>query len=437
MLYNKNNPQWKFNEDQYLKDEDYYNMVEEYDALTREMLRTDFRDINEKFYGVKETYDSEEDRERKRKKQLIGGICVAVGFAGLILALIFKQLLIFGYVMCGVFLFAGISLLVTGKGEVVESTSKSIFNRVMGFAMAFASVLIIVLMLFRTKMAEAEFFILLACTVFGIAGLALLVITVIKAMSGRIIYTEEANAVCKGYVRYVNRESGENHNRFTFIMTSPLFGYTYDGVSYEAVYDDFIAKKDSDVAFGQSVNIRIDPRHPENIQSSVTTNKGALGLMLFLGLGCLAAAIFMGVYVMNGSAKGMTVETQWNTPVDLVNNDPETVTETTLLQITDDMIEQAYADQLKGEQWYIETVTIKTTHTPADSDVVELYFSDDTFYRALTEDKTLTPGTELLVFYTVDEERKNDDLSYKYTFSFGRPGEFNYTGSHKAYAGSN
>ena len=147
MLYNKNNPQWKFSEDQYLKDEDYHYMVEEYDALTREMLKTDFRDINEKLYGVKETYTSEEDRERKRKKQLIGGICAAAIFAGLVLALLFKQILIFGYVMCAVFLFAGISIIVTGKGEIVESTSKAVFNRVLGFGMALASVLILALLI--------------------------------------------------------------------------------------------------------------------------------------------------------------------------------------------------------------------------------------------------------------------------------------------------
>lgn len=437
MLYNKNNPQWKFSEDQYLRDDDYYNMVDEYDALVKSMLKTDFRDINEKLYGVKETYTSEEDRERKRKKQLIGGICAAAIFAGLVLSLLFKQILIFGYAMCAVFLFAGISVIVTGKGEIVESTSKAIFNRVMGFAMAFASVVIIVLMLFRTKMAEAEFFLLLGVVVFGITGLAILVLTVMKALSGKIVYIEEVNATCAGYVRYVSHDSGEGGGRFTFIHTSPLFRYSYDGVQYEAVYDDFIVKKDSDVALGQNLNIKIDPKHPENIQSGATTHKGGIAFMIIMGLISAGVAVFLGIYVMSGAAKTMTVETQWNTPVDLVNNDSETVTETTLMQITDDMIEQAYADQLKGEDWYIETVTVKTTHTSAGSDVVELYFSDDTFYRANTDDKTLTPGTELLVFYTVDEDRKADDLPFKIVFSFGRPGEFNYTGSHKAYAGSN
>ena len=59
MLYNKNNPQWKFSEDQYLRDDDYYNMVDEYDVLVKSMLKTDFRDINEKLYGV----ESEEENE--------------------------------------------------------------------------------------------------------------------------------------------------------------------------------------------------------------------------------------------------------------------------------------------------------------------------------------------------------------------------------------
>ncbi len=432
MFYNKDNPQWKFNEDQYLSNDDYYGMVEEYDELARSMLRADFRDINEKFYGVKETYTSEEDRERKRKKQLIGGICAAVIFAGLVLALLFKQILIFGYAMCAIFLLAGISVMVSGKGEIVESTSKAIFNRVLGFCITFASVLIILLMLFRTKMEGGEFFLLLGVVVFGITGLALLVLTVMKALSGKIVYTEEVNATCAGYVRYVSHDSGDHGSRFTFIHTSPLFKYSYGGVQYEAVYDDFIVKKDSDVALGQNMNISVDPKHPENIMSPATTHKGGIGFMIIMGIISLGVAVFLAVYVFSGSAKTMTVETQWNTPVDLVNGE-ETVAETTIRQLTDEMIEEAYADQLKGEKWYIETTTIKYTHTPADSDVIELYFSDDTFVRGLTKDDTLKPGTELILFYTVDEEYKEDDQPYKFVFSFGRPDEFEYAGSHSAY----
>lgn len=435
MLYNKNNPQWKFSEDQYLKDDDYYNMVDEYDALVKSMLKTDFRDINEKLYGVKETYTSEEDRERKRKKQLIGGICAAAIFAGLVLSLLFKQILIFGYAMCAVFLFAGISVIVTGKGEIVESTSKAIFNRVMGFGIAFASVLIIILMLFRTKLAGAEFFLLLGVVVFGITGLAILVLTVMKGLSGKIVYTEEVNATCAGYVRYVSHDSGEGGGRFTFIHTSPLFRYSYDGVQYEAVYDDFIVKKDSDVALGQNLNIKIDPKHPENILSGATTHKGGIALMIFLGVISAGVAVFLGVYVMSGAAKTMTVETQWNTPFDTAGGGSEPVAETTLIQLTDDKIEQIYKDQLNGEKWYVETVTIKTTQPSADSDVIEIYFSDDTFYRGLTDDESLTPGTELIVFYTVSEEYREADMPYKFVFSFTRPGECEYTGSHKAYAG--
>ena len=161
MFYNRNNPQWKFSKDQCLTDDDYYDMVGEYDELAKSMLSTDFRDINEKFYGIKENYQSEEQRERKRRKAMIGAVIGIIVFAALVILLIFKQLLIFGFAACGVFLLAGISVLITGKGEYVESTSKANINRVIAICMIVASVAILFLMLFRSRFVGAEFFVLL------------------------------------------------------------------------------------------------------------------------------------------------------------------------------------------------------------------------------------------------------------------------------------
>ena len=52
MFYNKNNPQWKFNEDQYLSQEEYYRLVDEYDEFCKSMLSVDIRDWNSKLYGI-------------------------------------------------------------------------------------------------------------------------------------------------------------------------------------------------------------------------------------------------------------------------------------------------------------------------------------------------------------------------------------------------
>ena len=428
MFYNRDNPQWQFSEEQYLSREEYYRLVEEYNELCKSMFTTDVRDINSKFYGVKET-GTPEQQEARRKKGMIGLACGIIIFAALIISLICKQILIFGYIACAVMLFAGISIAISGKGEIVESTSKAFFNRIMGTGIALASFLILLLIIFRNHFGEAEFFILIFVLVFGIAGLVLLVVSILKAVSGKLIYTREVNATCSGYVRYVNRETGENHGSFTFICISPLFSYSVDGVQYEAVWDEFVTKEDSDIALGQSVPIKVDPRHPENIMSPVMTHPGALVFKIFMAVACIGVAVGMGIYVAIGAAEGMTVETKWNPAIEKLNG----VTESTRTQVTDEMIESLYVDKLNltGE-WYYETGVVDTVTYTADGQIIT--YTDKAINSVLyTDGSAPEPGTVMLLYYTVDKEYLEYGKGYKRTFASGDPDKFEYVGSHTAY----
>ena len=431
MFYNKDNPQWKFSENQYLTDDEYHELVDDYNELTRSMLSVDFRDINEKFYGIKDNSLTEEEKERKRKKAMIGGICAILVFAGLVLALVLKQIIIFGYMFCAIFLFAGISILITGRGEVVESTSKAIFNRVMGAAMVVASASVLVLMIFRSRFAEAEFFLILFVIVFGIAGLTLLFVALMQAVSGKLIYTEQITAECAGYIRCVSSDSGDNHRRFLFINTSPLFKYSYEGIQYEAVYDDFVVKKDSDISLGQTVQINIDPKHPENIKSPALTHKGALVFEFFMALACVAVAVGLGIYTLSGAAKNMTVETEWNPAINKINGE----TESSLIQVTDEMIQTLYVDKTDYiNEWYIETCTVASVKTTTDGEVIS--FEDQTFRNVIYPDfNAPEPGTRLVVFYYIDEEYVSYGQSFKRVFTSCTPDQFEYVGSHGAYEG--
>jgi len=429
MYFNKDNPQWQLSQEQYLNEEERSRIIYEYDQLCRSMFSVDVRDINSKFYGVKEL-GTVEQQEAKRKRAIIGIVCGIVVFASLVISLIFKQILIFGYIFCAVFLFAGISTIVTGRGEVVESTSKAYLNRIIGAGISLGSILILLLIIFRNRFEEAEFFILIGVLAFGISGLALLVLSILKPLSGKFIYTEEINATCAGYVRCVERESGEsNHIRHTFIMLSPLFKYSYGGVNYESVWDEFVVNGDSDISLGQTVPVRIDPRHPENIMSPAMKNKGALILKLFLAVVCITVATGMGIYVANGSAKGMTVETSWNPAIERLNG----VTESTKKQITDEMVKTQFVDKynITGE-WYYETVVIASKEDSAEGQSVK--FTDETFGGILyTGSNVLEPGASLIVFYTVDEEYVQHGTKYKRVFTTADPDTFEYVGSHKAY----
>lgn len=426
MLYNKENPQWQFNEEQYLSRDEYYRIVGEFDELCKKMFSVDVRDFNSQFYGIKETGTLEE-QEAKRKKGIIGIICGMLVFAALVLSLVLKQLVIFGYTGCAVFLFVGISMVISGRGEAVESTSKAIINRVIGAGISLASVALILLIIFRNRFAGAEFFLLIFAVVFGISGLVLLVVAILRVLSGKIVYTEEIYATCAGYVRRVDRESGNNGIRHTFILTSPLFKYSYGGVQYEAIWDEFVAKEDLDIAMGESVKIRIDPKHPENIKSPASTHPGVIIFMTFMAVVCIAAGIGMGIYISGGAAKGMTVETEWNPVINQING------ETTRTKITDDMIKSHYQDKYNiTDEWYYEIGTVATKTYTAEGQ--RITFTDEAFAPCLyAEGGAPEPGTELMFFYTVDETYLSSGANYKRIFTTGDPDEFEYAGSHGAY----
>ena len=430
MYYNKDNPQWHFNQEQFLSQEEYDLIVGESIELVKTMLKTDVRDFGSVMYGVKETGTLEE-QEAKRKKSIWGIIGVAVVFAGLVLALILKQILIFGFIACAIFFVVGISMIVTGKGEIVESSSRAHLNRVIGGSMALASLLIVLLMIFRNHFAQAEFFLILFVLVFGIVGLALIILTILKATSGKFVYTQEVNATCTGYVRYVSRDQTDNNRMMTFINTSPLFCYSVDGVQYEAVWDEFVSKKDSDIALNQTVTIKVDPKHPESIISPVMTHPGAISFMIIMGVLCLGVAVGLGIFAASGAAKDMTVETSWDPLIEDVNG----ATEPTILQVTDEMIEQYYPDKVSNKEWYFDTVTVASKEYTRDGQ--RIIFTDDTFNTVIYEDGSAPePGTVLMVFYTIDEDYVEGGYRYKRIFTSGEPGEFEYVGSHTSYKGN-
>ncbi|MBR6960126.1 MAG: hypothetical protein IKH76_06565 [Clostridiales bacterium] len=431
MLFNKDNPQWYFSEARELSSEERSEITDKYNELTRKMLTTDFRDIDEQFYGIKPSGDlTEEETASKRKKMLIGAVAGIIIFAGLIIALIFKQLLIFGYAACAIFLVVGISVMVTGKGDRIESTSRAGLNRIIGLFMALASLMIILLIIFRGRFSSGEFFILLFVIVFGLSGLGLLIVTVIKAFSGKLIYKDEITATCAGYVRYVSRDQSSNgYNRVhTFIHTSPLFKYSYEGTQYEAVYDEFPVKADSDIEPGQTVTIKIDPRHPENIKSPVTTHPVAIGFSIFMGLAFIGVAVGLGIYTAGGYAAGTKVDTKWNPLVEKINgNNPD------LVDITDDYMTENYIDkQFPGKEWYYERGVVTGKEQVEGGTAIEL--SDDSFMRILYTDNTAPePGTELLIFYVINEENLQYGIRYKNSVSTADPNKFEYVGTHGAY----
>lgn len=430
MLYNKDNPRWLFSEEQFISSEESARILREYDQLCMSLLKTDVRDFGTKLYGVKQ--NSSDDEGAPRRTSLIGIVIGIMVFAGLILSLIFKNLIIFGYIGCGVFLFAGISMLITGKGDIVESSSRAVLNKVIGFDIALASLLLILLIYFRKNFAGAEVFLLVFVITFGLSGITLFFAAVYRSVSGKLIYTREVMATCSGYVRYAERKSDNYNRKFAFIHTSPLFSYSVDGIQYKAVWDEFIVKEDSDIALGQNVPIKVDPKHPENVRSPITTHPAIIGFEIFMAVAFVSIAAWLCFYTASGAAKGMTVETKWAPAAEAVYG----TAETTRYKVTDDLINKKYKNDLSGnKQWYVETITVKTKDITDNGQVI--YFTDESFKGILYKKNAPEPGTVKLAFYTIDENNLSSGRRFKKVFSVADPEEYEYTGSHKAYhAGS-
>ncbi|MBR3463288.1 MAG: hypothetical protein IKH20_11505 [Clostridiales bacterium] len=426
MLYNKDNPQWFFSEEQHISSEESSRIIRESKQLVTKILKTDVRDFGANIYGVK---NDSEDSDSTRSKSIIGIVIGILVFAGLILSLIFKNLVIFGYIGCGVFLFAGISMLLTGKGEIVESSSRAVLNKVIGFDIALASLLLILLIYFRKLFAGAEVFILIFVITFGLSGITLLFAAVFRTVSGKLIYTREVTATCSGYVRYVSRDSDNHYRGTVFIHTSPLFSYSVDGVQYQAVWDEFVTKQDSDIALGQNVPIKVDPKHPENIKSPVSAHPAIISFEVFLAVAFVTIAIWLGIYTASGAAKNMKLETKWNPAIEKINGE----TESNLTKITDEMIQTMYKEKLGSDQkWYVETAVVASKETTDEGQAIT--FTDEAFNGILYKDGNAPePGTSLIIFYTVDGTRLLSGKHYKRMFTTADPLKFEYSGSHTAF----
>ena len=153
-----------------------------------------------------------------------------------------------------------------------------------------------------------------------------------------------------------------------------------------------------------------------------------------MGILFLGATVFMGTYLAKGSAKNMTVETKWNPEIYGESDESESVS--TKLQITDAMMEEAFAEDIKGaDGWYCELATV-SGHEEAQNGIRESY-TDEAFYSVICpKGKEHEVGKQVLVFYTVDQDLLSEGgAGYKRIFTFGDPDEVDYIGSHGAYPG--
>ena len=430
MRYDRTFKRYNFSTSQFISHDERSLLIEDFNQFRHDMLRTDIRDFGREMYGAAGEI-KDDDPSGKAKSIVITAIAI-LAFISLILALVLKQIMIFGTIFCALFLICGIMLIFTGRSDLRDSASKAIRNRIMGVAITLASIGILSLILLHDRFSQAELIVWITSLAFGLAGLTLIALAIVDKLSAKIIYTEEIDAKCVGYVRMVDSERSDNttgtvrSHPIIYIMTSPLFEYHYAGEKYEALYDTFPIRDDSDIALDTFSKIKINPRHPEDVMSPHVASKTNFAILLIFGIIFAAAGSGLAWYSLLGNTKDLTVETSWNNLIDL-----DEVSLTTKVQITDEMVEDTYKDDIGGKDWYSEITTITNVE---DYEGNLLLTFDDTFEKMLVKAGTdLKTGDQVLLLYTVSLETPDQETAYKQAFVYGKTDTMEYTGTHKAF----
>ena len=434
MLLNRDNPMWDISDEQYLTPDRVDEINERYEQHVRETLTSDVREMGYRLYNMPKP--SEDESTGSRTGRIIITVLVIGAIVGIVVSLFMKNIRVALCLFAGIFLFAGIYTLITGMSGKGESASKRLMNRLLGGFMVLMSAPVIIIEVFMNDWGMAQKLLWIMIFMFGSGGLWMIAHFLIgNILASRITYTEDINATCAGYVRKIETSnSGDGGGSFRYMYVSPIFNYFYDGERYEAVYDDFVIGQDSDIALGQTVPIRIDPRHPEGIMSPATKHKGAAVFGLIMGILFLGATGFMVYWVLSGNVSDNDMTVEWNPLIEnAYNEEEETVpTEPTLPQVTDEWLEETFASTISGKDWYVETATVASYTTEEDGFIVT--FDNDTMMKAMvhTEPKV---GDTFTVFYTIVDENLEYGQYYKALFTYFTEGEGEYVGSHTAYQG--
>ena len=427
MRYNRDFARWKFSTDRIIDTEEYQWMIDEYNEFRKKMLRVDIRDMNHELYGGPKR-DENESTGSKIRNAAVTALFLGA-FVCCVLALILKNILLFGILFCSLIFVAGVLLAFTGQTDPKDTPSKRIRGRVIGIFIMLGSGAILSLILLRDRFSEAEMIVWIASAAFGLSGLCLVCLAIIDKLSDKIIYTEEIDAKCIGYIRMVDSQSDSDGGPpMTYMYISPVFEYSYEGQRIEAVYDTLQVGDCSDIELGSFTRIKINPKHPEDIMGPQVTASSRFVALLIFGLIFTCVGSGLAWYSLLGGTKDLTVETSWNEL--LPDTAQETEAEPARL-ITDDVIEEHYKDDIGGQDWYFEITTVKSTE---DYNGNLLLTFDDAFEKMLVDPKNeFKAGDEIMLFYTVSFESADQKEGYKCPFVFTKPSEVKYTGTHTAY----
>lgn len=232
-------------------------------------------------------------------KKLLIPIFVCVGLVAI--GMLFRSALLCLGAFSAVFVYAGMSTFITGgvseKNNMVADTA---YNRFVGLLLALTPSLAFLLwfVILRNMSFGDKVFIVIGEVVMGI-GILLIGWPIFQLTAKRRVYTEEVNATCIGYARYIDYSNDEGGHSTPNPKVSPVFEYYYGGEHYVSCYDlgGFTDSTDSDVPMGPAV-INISPKYPDGVCNPVITGtaiKIIIGVFLLICSCCAFVAVGAGM----------------------------------------------------------------------------------------------------------------------------------------------
>ncbi|MBO4635527.1 MAG: hypothetical protein J5685_00095 [Clostridiales bacterium] len=332
-------------------------------------------------------------------------------------------------------------------------------SRKNGLILGFFGLAGMIPLLFSGKFGISGALILMMIAMFTAVGILLIVGFFSSLTLKQRKYTEEVCANAVAYVRTLgsshNHSSASHHGNSgnVSIRTSPLFEYTYQGRTYQALYDRPIDGSNADIDLGPAT-IYIDPEHPEDVYHS-SVKVGAKGI--FSALICFAVAALMVVVFINNNAKpspSEEIRKSLNarnifTLVFGSDEEREAIAESigeNLVssfgyeipeEITDDLVDH-YVGSFVGyenEEWYYESVHVRNVYSYDNGCSIE--FDDPAFPQVSDNHDVSYWHDELLVFYVLDENEGSDGQIHisKLPLLYRNADEHTYVGTHGAYEG--
>ena len=438
MRFDETNPKYRFDQQQTMSQDEKDRMISDYKEDLRVQLNESWGKLKDFTKGDDDRYLYEAGVKQRDESGKKGSKFPLIVFVVGVLAVVITAAM--GFTMGIIGSFFGI-ILVLGiysfrnanniESETLVQQKKA--GPILMIALGLAGVIPFFLSFFiDTGYAVAVMGILLFAAVGIYCGYS----AVWKLFAKKIKYKESVVGTCIGYARFVDSHtsSSEHHHRTTYyVNVSPVFEYYYGGRQYKACYDVFDMRPSSDITYGSSNELFIDPKDPESVYHE--TKRGVIGSFL-IGLVCVAIAAGLGFAVATGHVGDIGAGEESSSSSNSGGIPIIQIFRALKMakggDIKDKEIDRAAP---KGEEWYCEEVAVRETQYESGDPVAYIYLDDEDFKTVvITDTDTYNPcGKKPICFYTVDDDALESGEAYKDVFMYRDSRTFTYVGDHEAY----